>query len=248
MDLERRTRLYKRVERATEVPMLALAAAMVPLILVPLLFDLSSTVEWVLFACDWVIWGAFAVELAVKTYLSPDRRRYLISHWFDVLIVALPFLRPLRLLRLLRLIAILSRLGFTWKSILGRRGLGYVLFLGVLSMFGIAGLVMLFEQQDGSASVTSFPTALWWAVATVTTVGYGDIAPITAAGRGLGVVLMIVGIGIFGIFTANVAAFFVEADEERLASQDRAVLLGEIRALRDEVVELRRSLDGPRGA
>ena len=245
MDLERRTRLYKRVERATEVPMLVLAVAMVPLLLLPYLVDLSSTLQAVFLAGNWVVWGTFAVELVVKTYLAPSRRHYLISHWYDVLIVALPFLRPLRLLRL---IAVLSRLGFTWKSVLGRRGLGYVLCLGVLSMFGIAGLVMLFEQQDGSASVTTFPTALWWAAATVTTVGYGDIAPITAAGRGLGVILMVVGIGIFGIFTANVAAFFVEADEERLASQDRAVLLSEVRSLRDEVVELRRSLDGGRGA
>ena len=244
MDLERRTHLYARVERATELPMLVLAAAMVPLILVPLLFDLSTTVEWVLFIGNWVIWAAFAAELAVKSYLAPSWRQYLISHWFDVLIVVLPFLRPLRLLRL---IGVLSRLGFTSKSILGQRGLGYVLGLGVLVMFGIAGLVLVFEQQDASAAITSFPTALWWAAATVTTVGYGEVVPITPAGRGFGVLLMIVGIGMFGIFTANVAAFFVEDDYEKAASQDRAVLLDEVRALRDEVVELRRSLDGAPG-
>ena len=62
-----------------------------------------------------------------------------------------------------------------------------------------------------------------------------------------GVLLMIVGIGMFGIFTANVAAFFVEDDYEKAASQDRAILLDEVRALRDEVVELRRSLDGAPG-
>jgi voltage-gated potassium channel len=244
MDLERRTHLYARVERATELPMLVLAAAMAPLILVPLLVDLPSTVEWVMFVCDWVIWGAFAVELGVKTYLSPDRRRYLISHWYDVLIVVLPFLRPLRLLRL---VAAFSRMGLTSKVILGRRGLGYVLIFGVLSMVGIAGLVLVFEQQDGSALITNFPTALWWAAATVTTVGYGEIVPITWAGRGLGVVLMIVGIGLFGVFTANVAAFFVEDDKEQAASEDRAALLSEVRALRDELADLRRTMDGAPG-
>ncbi len=244
MDLERRTHLYARVERATELPMLVLAAAMAPLILVPLLLDLPATVEWALYVGDWVIWGVFAVELGVKTYLSPDRRRYLISHWYDVVIVLIPFLRPLRLLRL---IAVFSRLGFTSKSILGRRGLGYVLIFGVVSMVGIAGLVLVFERQDGSALITSFPTALWWAAATVTTVGYGEIVPITWGGRGLGVLLMIVGIGLFGIFTANVAAFFVEDDKEQAASEDRAVLLSEVRALRDEVAALRRSLDGAPG-
>ena len=239
MDLERRTRLYARVERATELPMLVLAAAMLPLILVPLLVDLPATVDLALFVGDWVIWGAFAVELGVKTYLSPDRRRYLISHWYDVVIVVVPFLRPLRLLRL---IGIVSRMGLTSKIILARRGLGYVLIFGVLSMIGIAGLVLIVEQQDGSALITSYPAALWWAAATVTTVGYGEIVPITWAGRGLGVLLMIVGIGLFGVFTANVAAFFVEDDKETAASEDRAVLLGEVRALRDEVAALRESL------
>ncbi len=244
MDLERRTHLYARVERATELPMLVLAAAMLPLILVPLLVDLPATVDLALFVCDWVIWAVFAVELGVKTYLSPDRRRYLISHWYDVVIVVVPFLRPLRLLRL---IGIVSRLGLTSKNILGRRGLGYVLIFGVLAMLGIAGLVLIVELQDGSALITSYPTALWWAAATVTTVGYGEIVPITWAGRGLGVLLMIVGIGLFGVFTASVAAFFVGEDDERAASEDRAVLLSEVRALRDEVAALRQSLDGASG-
>ena len=74
--------------------------------------------------------------------------------------------------------------------------------------------------------------------------GYGDIlAAHDWAGRVLGVLLMIVGIGVFGIFTASVAAYFVGEDDERAASEDRAVLLSEVRALRDEVAALRQSLD-----
>ena len=255
MDLDRRTRLYDRVDRATELPMLALAVAMLPLILIPLFVDLTSTAEAAFFAADWVIWTAFATELGVKTYLSPNRRRYLTSHWFDVVIVVIPFLRPLRivqsvrvlrLLRLVRLVALLSRLGFTWKRVVGRRGLGYVLALGLLAVFVIAGLVVLVERSTLGASIDDFPTALWWATTTVTTVGYGDTAPVTAAGRGFGVLLMFVGIGVFAVFTANVAAFFVEEGEQEAAHADthadEGVLLGELRSLRDEVAELRRSL------
>ena len=130
MDLERRARLYERVERATELPLLILAAAMLPLIVIPLAFDLSSSVERAFLAANWFIWAVFAVELVVKTYLAPERRRYLVRHWFDVLIVVIPFLRPLRIvrsaraLRLLRLVAFLSRVGLTWGQVFGRRGLG----------------------------------------------------------------------------------------------------------------------------
>ena len=149
MDLERRARLYERVERATELPLLILAAAMLPLIVIPLAFDLSSSVERAFLAANWFIWAVFAVELVVKTYLAPERRRYLVRHWFDVLIVVIPFLRPLRivrsaralrLLRLGRVVAFLSRVGLTWRRVFGRRGLGYVLAVGLVAVVAIAGL------------------------------------------------------------------------------------------------------------
>ena len=94
MDLERGTRLYDRVDRASELPMLVLAAAMLPLILIPLLIDLSAGAEAAFWTANWLIWAAFAAELGLKTYLAPSRRQYLVQHWFDVLIVVIPFLRP----------------------------------------------------------------------------------------------------------------------------------------------------------
>ena len=210
LDRDRRMRLAGQVDRVTEWPMLALAVAMIPVLLVPMLLDLRPWLSLMLTVCEWAIWAAFAVELVVKTYLAPHRRQYLVRHWFDVLTVALPFLRPLRLLRLVGLI---SRLGITSRSFVGRRALGALLLFGLCSMVTIAVVVMLLERQHEEASITSFGIALWWAAATVTTVGYGDVAPLTWAGRGLGVVMMILGIALFGIFTANVAAWFVGAGE-----------------------------------
>ena len=70
---------------------------------------------------------------------------------------------------------------------------------------------MLLEREGGGA-IDDVGTALWWALATVTTVGYGDVTPVTAAGRGIGVLLMFVGIGVFGLFAANVAAYFIESE------------------------------------
>ena len=224
---------------------------MLPLIVIPLAFDLSSSVARAFLTADWVIWAVFAAELAVKTYLAPERRRYLIRHWFDVLIVVIPFLRPLRivrsarglrLLRLGRMAAFLSRMAFTWGQVFGRRGLGYVLAVGLVAVVAIAGLVVIVEHDSAAASVDDFPTALWWSATTVTTVGYGDTAPVTAVGRGLGVLLMFVGIGVFGIFTANVAAFFVEEEGKSEGERREQELLVEIRALREEVRALRQSV------
>ena len=112
MRSERRAELFESVERATELPMLVLAVAILPLLLLPLVLELPPAAETTVFALDWVIWAAFGLELGVKTYLAPARVRYLRAHWVDVLIVIVPFLRPLRVarsaraLRALRLIRI----------------------------------------------------------------------------------------------------------------------------------------------
>ena len=228
--------------------MLVLAAAMLPVLVVPLIVDLSSGAAAAFEGVSWGIWAVFAVELVLKTYLAPDRRRYLITHWFDVLIVVIPFLRPLRVLRavrvlqtlrLLRVAALLSRMSFSWARIFGRHGLGYVLLVCSAAIIAIAAAVTVVEHANPAASIDDLPTALWWAVTTVTTVGYGDTAPITAPGRILGVLLMLVGISVFGIFAAGVAAFFVESDAEERPDGD---LAGEVRELREQIAVLRREL------
>ena len=71
-----------------------------------------------------------------------------------------------------------------------------------------------------AANIASYPDALWWAVTTITTVGYGDRFPMSTAGRGVAVVLMIAGIAMFGVITATIAAYFVEQKaEEDLAGR-----------------------------
>ena len=80
---------------------------------------------------------------------------------------------------------------------------------------------------------------MWWAVTTMTTVGYGDIAPGTTGGRVLAIVVMVLGIGFMAILTANIAAWFVERDKE--AGDDD--IRRQIAALADEVSALRRLLE-----
>lgn len=94
-------------------------------------------------------------------------------------------------------------------------------------------LELAFERHIAGSTIHNYPEALWWAIVTVTTVGYGDTYPVTAAGRGVAVVLMLVGIGLIGVLTATIASFFVQenADEEKhelIARLDRieAMLAG----------------------
>src|SRR5208337_1802276 len=73
-----------------------------------------------------------------------------------------------------------------------------------------AWLVLLFEEKAKTANIHTYPDALWWAIVTVTTVGYGDRYPVTEGGRVVAAVLMLVGIGLIGVLTATVASVFIK--------------------------------------
>ncbi|MPZ49315.1 MAG: potassium channel protein [Dehalococcoidia bacterium] len=252
MTRERRQEAYLTVERFTEVPMLVLSALLVPLLLAPLLFDLSPGLDDALFVLDWAIWGVFALELGVKTYLSPQRLPYLRQHWFDLLIVVLPFLRPLRVVRsaralrvfrALRLVSVVARVTHSTRAVLAGHGLQYILLIGLILLLACAGLVMLFERDSGG-TIDGYDEALWWAITTITTVGYGDRYPITAEGRGIAAFLMLLGISLFSLLTANIAAFLAQPEQNgQTASMDD--LLESIKRLEAKVDELQRATAEP---
>ena len=212
----------ERFEAAVELPLVILAIVMVPLLVVPLVVDLPQPVEAGFLALDWLIWAAFAFEYAVRLALTTDRWRFVRREWPSLLLVLLPFLRPLRVvrsaraLRLLglgRLVGALGRVVKDGRSLLFRHNLHYAVLITLVVVLGSAAAAWAFEESAGG-SIDSLGDALWWAITTVTTVGYGDMFPITPAGRGIAAFLMLSGIALFGVLTANIAAFFVESGQE----------------------------------
>jgi voltage-gated potassium channel len=247
---ERRTAL-ERFEAATELPLLILALAMIPLLVLPLFIDLPSGVERSFVAADWFIWAVFAFEYVVRLTLTAERVRFVRREWPDLLIIVLPFLRPLRivrsaralrLLRMGRLAAVLGEVHQEGRTVILRKRLNHLLFISLAIIVACAGLALAVEQE-GDGAIDSFGDALWWAITTVTTVGYGDTFPVTAAGRGIAAFLMVAGIALFGILTANVAAFFVESHGQQEAdatSEKLDEVLRRLAALEDELRRERR--------
>ncbi|MDP6605958.1 MAG: hypothetical protein QF664_06845 [Dehalococcoidia bacterium] len=108
MSRERRARTLDEIDRTTEVLLLLLVVAVVPLVLAPALseaFDLSVDAERTATELHWLIWSVFALEVVTRAYLAPQRSRYLATVWFNVVTVVGPFLRPLRPLRRLQVVA-----------------------------------------------------------------------------------------------------------------------------------------------
>jgi len=170
--------------------------------------------------------------------VSPNRVEYLRRHWLEVLVVVVPFLRPLRLIRIFL---------FGSRAWVGVRRLVHVDFIFVygIGLVIIAATIVASVEMGENASIHSFGDALWWAMATITTVGYGDMVPVTAAGRAMGFVLMLGGIAFFSGITANLASFLV-----RGSGPDKKVLTQltiEVKALRQEVARLSGDADREKG-
>jgi voltage-gated potassium channel len=221
--LARSQEAYDRFSAATDLPLTLLAVLWLPVLVLPLVINLPASVVRMFNLTDLVIWLLYAAEYLIRLYLSPSRTRFVTHHLVDLAVVVLPVLRPLRALRLLRLFT-LSRAAVVLvnaltrvRGILTHRGLHFVL-MGVTGIVVVgSGVELAFEQHAHGANIHDFGESLWWAIVTVTTVGYGGNYPVTTGGRCVAVVLMLVGIGLIGSLSATVASYFVEekADEEK---------------------------------
>ena len=225
----------ERWEERTNLPLLILAAAMLPILLVQFLANVDQRTDDWLELASWLIWAVFAVDLGVRFWFAEQRRRFLIRNWIDVLIVAIPFLRPLRLLRI---VIVLARI---WR-LLDRRGVRGTVLLAVVIMAGATAAVWVVERNAGG-EVHGWDSALWWTLHTMAT-GDGVKAAETVAGRVLGVVVTLLGFALLGLMTATIAAWFVEQEQDVEQEQ----ILDELKSLQAEVKALRENLpdDRPR--
>lgn len=183
----------------------------------------------------WVIWALFLLDYVMNLALAPDRRRWFWRHLHELLVVVLPVFRPLRLLRLVSVLRVFDR---AQEELLRGRIVVYAVGSSVLLVV-VSGLAMLdLERNVPDATITTIGDSLWWAVVTITTVGYGDLAPVTVGGRFIAIGVMVGGIALLGTITASLASWFLE----RVSSDDdqaRVDARANVERLSAEIAELR---------
>lgn len=225
--------------RLSEVPLSIAAVLFLIAFAVPIIWWPGTPLE-VATACwvvEWVTWVAFLVDYLARLSLSRGRRRFILGNWFDLLVIALPMLRPLRLLRLITVISMVNKRAVI--SFRGRVG-AYVAGAAVLLGFVGALAVLEVERTDPAANIHTVGDAFWWSAVTISTVGYGDLYPVTPEGRALAVGLIVCGIAVLGAVTGMLASWIVQKVGE--AQSGTAGLQAEVRALRQELALLRSEL------
>lgn len=242
--METRAALLARVESATELPGIVLSLAWLIILVVPYMVRLRASTAAELNLVAALIWALFVIDLLVKVAIAPRRRAFLRAHWFDALIVVVPFLRPFRALRLLRILKIdvlfkvavvLARGLATLRKVFRQRHLGLVLVSVMVLCVTAAALEVGFETHAHGSTIHNFGEGIWWALVTITTVGYGDTAPVTAGGRGVAAVLMITGIGLVGVLSANLSSFLIGEDQRKF-NEELIRRIGELESILRQVV------------
>jgi voltage-gated potassium channel len=197
-----------RWEQRTEVPLaLASLAFLAGYALHVLAQDLPDAWRDLCFAVMLTAWAMFAVDYGVRWRLSGQRLGFVRAHWLDGLVVLLPLLRPLRIVKLYE--AVQRRRGQPRFSLHAR----VITYAGVSTgLLGFAGALAVYDQERGArgASMKTFGDALWWTCETFTTVGYGDITPVTAAGRLIAVGMMACGLALLAAVTGSFSSWLIQ--------------------------------------
>jgi voltage-gated potassium channel len=210
-------------------------------------FKLPKDISELLQALDTLVCLLLLTDFGIRFYKAESKLGFLKWGWID-LIASIPnvsFLRVGRLVRILRIIRLLRAMRATQKvsSLLLNNKMqtgvtSVVLTSFLLVMFCSIG-ILICEQQDPNANIKTAGDAIWWAVSTITTVGYGDVYPVTPEGRILAMVLMISGIGLFGILSGLAASFFIGSNQKNRVREESEILV-RLERLEGKIDQLKR--------
>lgn len=211
---------YSRWVKYSEYPLLAASLLFLGAYSIQVLTTMTQTWSAVTEVVIWLVWGLFLIDYVVRLSTTTERKTWFWKHSYELIILAVPLLRPLRLIRLLTIINVFHR---STGSALRDKAVVFAGMFSVLLVYCGALAMLEAERFAEGSKITTFGDAIWWAIVTITTVGYGDLYPVTLLGRVIAVVLMLSGIVVIGILTAALASWLVEeikADKDSVSNTE----------------------------
>jgi voltage-gated potassium channel len=218
-----------------------------------ILLPVPEEVSRLVFFVDTAVCGILFVDFSYRFRRAPSKLAFMKWGWLDLLacvpaVEVLRYGRIFRVVRVVRMIVAIRSLRRFIELLLeskARAGFAAVFVIAfVVVSFGSAG--MLLAERTPEANILTAEDALWWSLATVTTVGYGDHYPVTTAGRIIATFVMVSGIGIFGTMSGVAAGFFLgEKKDEPASRQAQREILEHVDALQRELAHLRAARGEP---
>jgi voltage-gated potassium channel len=224
-----------------EVAISYAALLSVIIVIVELAYPLSPEAKLRLYLADLVIVALLALDYAYRASKSGDWKGYVRRNFYELpalipvgllallenYLAGLGFLRLLRLVRVVRLIVLVAR-GSRFlrlaEETAERLRIIYIAGFATLTILFGASAIYLVESPHPESQIKDFWSALWWAIVTATTVGYGDVVPVTPLGRAVGIMMMLLGIASLSLMVGVIATLFtkaLEAERERGVEEER---------------------------
>ncbi|MEL6674343.1 MAG: ion transporter [Bacteroidota bacterium] len=218
--------------KAFDVALLWVIILSLVLVMLESVEELNQRFGTVFFVLEWIITVLFSIEYALRIYVVTKPLKYVTSFYGIVdLLSILPsylslvfdgthYLSTIRALRLLRVFRVLKLASFMKESTIlvtalrASRDKITVFLVAVLTVVMIIGSMMYWIEGGANSGFTSIPRSMYWAIVTITTVGYGDIAPATDLGQFLSAILMVMGYGVIAVPTGIIGAEISQADRK----------------------------------
>ena len=196
---------------------LVLSFYVLGILIVDSLFELPAQVHRLIIFTDYIACGVFFLDFLVRFFKAESKLKYMKWGWIDLL-ASIPANGIFRLGRIARVIQIVRAIkayrsvSHVLNGIFKNHMKGTFTFAVIVAIMLVlfSSIAILEVETSPKSNIKTAEDALWWAYVTITTVGYGDLYPVTTKGRLIALVLMTGGVGLFGVFTGYLASWFVE--------------------------------------
>ncbi len=194
-----------KINKFLNIPLAVLGFVYLLVYALQVSLDADDENQALLEVISWAIYFIFAFDLALRAIIATSVSQFLRTSWLEVLALVVPFMRVLRVLRILVAIRGIKPL---LKSRMSSTAT-YLILLLPLTWF-IGGVAVLDAEKNATGThISNLGDALWWSLATITTVGYGDLYPITTEGKGVAAIIMLLGIALFSTSAGILASWIM---------------------------------------
>lgn len=210
---------FRKWDKATEWPMTFLSIIFLVLYSYQVLGRPAGRARVLVDVAENSLWALFAVDYVITFVLAPRKRHWFVTHLFDLLVVLLPFARPLRIIFAFAPLRVLHHA----RSSTSFRLTVFAYALAISSLVLYVGPLAMLEAERGArgSTINTFGEALWWTMTTITAVGYGDYAPVTNRGRVIAVLLMFSGVALVGVISAILSSWIIDEENVRKDLENR---------------------------